>query len=86
MAARLKKFHQEEVRTKIKTSQLIKRVQDYALGILDDDDISTTRLRAIEVLLRKTLPDQTAVSVSGDAENPIVNKVMYEIVDNSDSD
>ena len=70
MAARLNKLHQEDVRLKIKTSQLINRLQNYALG---DDAIvlESGHLKAIEILLRKSLPDLSAVTVSGDPEAPI---------------
>lgn len=59
MAARLRKTHQEEVRTKIQTSQLVNVLQDHALGITEE--IPPSRLRAIEILLKKTLPDLSQV-------------------------
>jgi hypothetical protein len=69
MAARLNKLHTEEIRTKIKTSQLLNVLQDHALSA--DKEISKDRIRAIEILLRKTLPDLSAVTISGDSENPL---------------
>lgn len=71
MAARLRKTHQEDVRTKIRVTELINRVQAYALGELDDSDVSSTRLNAIKMLLAKTLPDLTSVEISGDSDNPL---------------
>ena len=65
MAARLRKTHQDDVRTKIKVTELINRVQDYALGILDDTDVSSNRLNAIKLLLAKALPDLSSVEVTG---------------------
>ena len=66
MAARtLKPRHQDEVRAKIQVSNLITRVQKYALGELDDGDISSNRLNAIKLLLAKTLPDLSSVEMSG---------------------
>lgn len=62
MAARLRKTHQDDVRLKIQTSQLINRLQNYALGD-SDDEISMGRMKAIEILLRKSLPDLSAVSM-----------------------
>lgn len=59
MAARLLKTHQEDVRTKIQVSQLINVLQNHALS--DEGEISQTRMKAIEILLRKTLPDLSAV-------------------------
>jgi len=80
MAARLRKFHQDDVRKKIRTSQLIKVLQDYALGEITDKDFSVTRLRAIDILLKKTLPDLTAVTVSGeDGEDATPIKFTFEV-------
>lgn len=83
MAARtLRPRHQEEVRSKIQVSQLINRVQKYALGELADEDISTNRLNAIKLLLGKTLPDLSSVQLSGDADNPIaIAKIERVIID-----
>ncbi|MCK1430892.1 hypothetical protein [Bradyrhizobium sp. 87] len=61
MAARVNKIrHDEETRAKIQTSQLINRLTDHALG---DLKLEPTQVRAIEVLLKKTLPDLSASSV-----------------------
>lgn len=62
MAARLKPRHQDEIRDKIQTTQLIKRLENYALS---DDDIEITngRLKAIEILLRKALPDLSSIEM-----------------------
>jgi hypothetical protein len=84
MAARTKvpsKIQQDQTRAAIKTTQLVKRLQAFALGesevvAAEGEDpkpveIDALRLKAIEVLLRKSLPDLSAVQLSGDAENPI---------------
>lgn len=63
MAARLRKTHQESVRAKIQTSQLINRLEKHALGELD---LTPTQIKAIEVLIRKTLPDLSAMTVETD--------------------
>lgn len=69
MAARLRARHQDEIRQKIKTSQLINRLQDHALdaGV----DLSQTQLKAIEILLRKSMADLSQIEHSGDPENPV---------------
>ena len=71
MAARLRKTHQEDVRSKIKVSNLITRVQKYADGELSDEDISPNRLNAIKLLLGKALPDLSTVQLTGDPQNPL---------------
>jgi hypothetical protein len=59
MAERLRKTHQDDVRTKIQTSQLINRLQDHALGKIK---LEATQIKSIEVLIRKTLPDLSQVT------------------------
>jgi hypothetical protein len=62
MAARMRKSHQDDVRAKIKTSQLVNRLTDHALGVID---LSATQIRAIEVLLKKSLADLSAIELTG---------------------
>jgi hypothetical protein len=81
MAARMRKTHQDDVRVKIKVTELINRVQAYALGELDDADVSSNRLNAIKLLLAKALPDLTSVSIDIDKDNESINKVVIEFVD-----
>ena len=74
MAARFRKTHQDEVREKIQVSNLLTRVHKYAMGELSDGDISSNRLNAIKMLLAKTLPDLSAVTIDMNANvtiNPI---------------
>ena len=78
MAERLRKRHQDEVRTKIQTSQLVNVLQNHALGI-DEIDISPTRMKAIELLLKKSLPDLSSTEITGDSEQPISIKVVTGI-------
>jgi hypothetical protein len=82
MAARLRKTHQDDVRKKIQVSNLITRVNKYAMGELTDDDISPNRLNAIKLLLAKALPDLSSVQVTGDADNPLaIQEIRRVIVD-----
>lgn len=79
MATRLRKAHQDTVREKIRTSQLINRLQNHALGKIK---LETTQIKSIEVLIRKTLPDLSSVQLSGDPDGaPIDYRVeaMREI-------
>jgi hypothetical protein len=83
MAARLRKMHQDDVRAKIKTSQLINRLEDHALGTLD---LSPTQIKAIEVLVRKTLPDLSAVVMTGENGGPIetIQRIERHVIDPHD--
>lgn len=74
MAARKRRiFHDDRTREKIRTSQLINRLQDNALGKLE---LSAVQQRSAEILIRKTLPDLAAVQHSGDPENPVVTETI----------
>jgi hypothetical protein len=64
MAPRIRKIrHDEETRAKIQASQLVNRLTNHALG---EVELSPTQVRAIEILLKKTLPDLSAVEHSGE--------------------
>jgi len=69
MAARLRSKHQDEIRTKIQVSNLITRVEKYAMGELSDEDISSNRLNAIKLLLGKTLPDLSSVEINAQVDS-----------------
>ena len=60
------KLHQEDVRKKIQVSQLIKVLQDHALT--GEGELAPTRMKAIEILLRKSMPDLSAVTLEGTGE------------------
>ena len=66
------KLQQDQTRAAIQTTQLVKRLQDFALeqkGV----EIDSSRLRAIEILLRKSLPDLQSVTMeSGEGGFTIV--------------
>lgn len=52
----------DKVRQRIQTSMLVKRLTDHALGKLD---LSKSQVTAIQILLRKSLPDLSAIEHSG---------------------
>ncbi len=59
MAARNKATHDYKTRQKIQTSQLVNRLSDHVVGKIE---LSQTQIRAAEILLRKTLPDLSAIT------------------------
>lgn len=80
MARPIGKLHQEDVRKKIQVSQLLNVLQDHALN--GDSEISLSRMKAIEILLRKSLPDLTAVTISGDPNSPLqIQAIRRTVVD-----
>lgn len=78
MAARLRKTHQDDVRTKIQASQLINVLQNHALGI--SEELSPSRIKAIEVLLRKSLPDLQSVEHTGEGGDNLFAGIRVEFV------
>lgn len=79
MAERLRKKHSEQIRTKIQTTQLINVLQNHALGLTED--IKPSRMKAIEILLKKALPDLQSTEITGDADAPLGIKVVSSIDD-----
>lgn len=74
MAARLNPRHSDMVRAKIQATELINLLQDYALGHIEE--IPSGRMKAIEILLKKSVPDLSAVELSGNDEAPVALKVI----------
>jgi hypothetical protein len=75
MAARLRTRHQDEIREKIRASQLVNRLTDCALGSVE---LTAQQLKAIEILLRKSLPDLSAVSIEGSGDNGEIPITLIE--------
>lgn len=82
MAARKKPLHPvkiENMKEKIKTTLLIKMLQDHAL---DDNEVSSTRIDSAKFLLNKVMSNaptvtenDTSVNVTGEIKNIVVNGV-----------
>ena len=77
MAARITRVtNNEEIRSRIKVSLLLEVLEKQALSLNDKKgepipELSPTRMKAIEILLRKALPDLTSITLEGNAEKPI---------------
>ena len=71
----INKLHQEDVRKKIQVSQLLNILQNHALG--ETEELSPTRMKAIEILLRKSMPDMASVTISGDSDQPLQHIVTW---------
>ena len=63
MARRKMLFHPDYVREKIRASQLLNRLQKCAFGEIS---LTITQLRAIEILLRKSIPDLAAAEMKSE--------------------
>ena len=62
MARRLNPKHDQTTRDKIRTSQLINRLMQNALGELEKE-MTTSQVRSADILLKKVLPDLSAVEM-----------------------
>jgi len=60
MAVRKNLFHDARTREKIQTSQLVNRLMSYINGEIELDN---GKIRAIEILLKKSLPDLQSVAI-----------------------
>jgi hypothetical protein len=72
-----------EVRQRIRTSMLLNRLTAHALGEPDPQtgkpvDLSATQVRAIEILLRKSLPDLSATAIAETKEGPAGSEPVSE--------
>lgn len=83
MAARLRPRHQDEIRDKIKTSQLVNRLENHVFGEIE---LSASQIRGIEILLNKTLPNLQSTELSGSEDNPLtIQTIERKIVDSNNS-
>lgn len=75
MPARLNTRHQESVRNLIRANRLVVRLQQFALGRKFQGqpvNMSPSQVRAAEVLLRKLVPDLSAVDHTGEVTHHYV--------------
>ena len=60
----------DEHRAKIKTSMLLKRLENNALGLLKKP-LSSDEIRSIDILLKKSMPDMQRITHEGSNEQPM---------------
>jgi len=72
-----------KTREKIQTSQLINRLQNHALSE-EINELKPSQLKAIEILLKKSLPDLQSTEITGDSDAPVNFKVITGIPKKSD--
>lgn len=78
MAARKTKRLSQAWRSAIQTSMLVNRLQDHVKGNVE---LSKSQVSAALGLLKKTAPDLSSVQMSGDPENPVVQRVEMVVID-----
>ena len=77
MATRKVLSHDTQTREKIRTSQLINRLESHAFGEIE---LTQTQVRAIEILIKKTLPDLASVELTGDKDNPVALQLIKRTI------
>ncbi len=72
----------ERTRAKIQTTQLVKRLENHALGTKDDQGndvkLDNSQVTAIKVLIDKTIPSLQAVTLTGPDEGPIKLELLTD--------
>jgi hypothetical protein len=81
MAARKQLWHPDEVRAKIQASQLLNRLHDHAFGKVE---LTPAQVRSIEVLLKKAIPDLSAVQMSGEGGGAVSIQIVTGVPRASD--
>jgi hypothetical protein len=76
MAARLRARHQDEIKAKIQTSQLINRLQNHIDGQIE---MSSTQVDAAKFLINKTLSNAPSLNEhSGTDGEPIAHELVIK--------
>lgn len=64
----LNKLNQHDLRSKIQAGMLLKRLADHAFGLVE---LTQGQIKAIEILLRKSMPDLSATELTGANGGPV---------------
>ncbi len=85
MATRHTLEQDTRTRSAIRTSQLVNRLQSFALGENDPQtgkpvNMDPTRVKAAIALLKKTLPDLNATTLSGEDGAPLFQGLQVSFV------
>lgn len=79
MAARINRSHDQRTREKIRTSQLVNRLQSFAEG---EVELTRDQIKAIEVLLKKSLPDLASVTIEGTGDKgQHLHEIAFRVID-----
>ena len=78
MAARKDSRIKTKHREAIQTSMLMNRLTDHVLG---DVEMTTTQVRAAQILLNKALPDLRATEITGEGGGPVEQRRVIQFVE-----
>ena len=65
--------HQQLIRDKINAGLLVEQLHSCAMGEIE---LTSQQMKAIEILLKKSVADLSAVEMTGDADAPVLLKVI----------
>ena len=65
-----------EMRRRIQTTLLLKKLEQH---VLNGEEMSATQIRAAEMLLRKTMPDLSAVQLTGEDGGAIKTDNLFRL-------
>lgn len=75
----LRKPRQDEVRAKIQAGNLINRLEKHINGEIE---LQNSQLKAIEILLDRSIPKLSAIELTGDPDRPVgIQEVHRKIID-----
>lgn len=74
MAARLSRSHSDTVRAKIQASNLVHRLQQHIDGEIE---LTSTQLKAIEMLLDRSVAKLQQIQHTGDKDQPIQHVIEW---------
>lgn len=76
ITAKLNPRHQQLIRDKIQSGLLIEKLQRCAL---DGEELTSQQMKAIEILLKKSVPDLSSIELSGDENKPMTMRIITGI-------
>lgn len=65
--------HQQLIRDKINAGLLIDQLHSCAMGEIE---LTSQQMKAIEILLKKSVPDLSSIELSGNDDAPLIMKVI----------
>ena len=77
MAARLNRRHQDSIRQKIQANRLVEELTKFVDG---KREMTSTQLRAVEILLNKSIPNLQSVTHDVEEASPLA-QVLADIKD-----
>lgn len=78
MAARVNKInHEEKTKNLIRASQLLNRLNMFALG---ECEMTPAQVQAAKIVIGKEIPDLKSIEISGDDANPLRHNMTVEFV------